>query len=330
MRYIRFFALLAALLLAGAVAAQGAQQEQEMPTIHVGMQATGTFSWVIYAMQHYGFPQKYGFKLDAKTLASKSAARLALRGGTVGIVVDDFIGAQVMANNGVPVHVIYPYSKDTGGVVVRADGDIKTIADLKGKKIAASALNDKSLLILRALAIAKYNFDPQDASHLLAAAPPLMASLLDKGDIDAAIPYWHFVARMVASGKYSELISDVDMLKQLGMNTNLPLLVVVGRTGLNPTAAEDFVKALVATTNKMKTDDAIWQDILDKGLYSLPNPSLFPAVRALWEKGLPTEWNQSDVEALVKLTDRLVAVAGADVVGVSKVDPKVYDTEFQP
>jgi NitT/TauT family transport system substrate-binding protein len=334
MRYIRITFLLAALSLLGVVAAQGAQQQQEgqeeVHTVNIGMQATGTFSWVIFAMQHYGFDKQYHLKLNVKKLASKSASKLALRAGAVDIVVDDFIGAQILHDSGVPVHVIYPYSKATGGVVVKEDSNIKSVADLKGKKIAASALNDKSLLILRALAIAKYNFDPQDASHILAAAPPLMESLLAKGDIDAAIPYWHFVARMVASGKYRELISDVDMLKQLNFNTNVALLVVVAREDLNHAAAGDFVKALVATTDKMKTDDAIWQDILNKGLYSLPDPSLFPAVRARWEEGLPTEWNQTDVNAMVKLVQQLVNVAGADVVGVKKIDPQVYDTEFAP
>ncbi len=323
-------ALVLALLLTGAVAVQAAQKGQPVQTVNIGVQATGTFSWVIYAMQQYGFDRKYNLNLTVRRLANKSAAELALREGSVDITVDDFIAVQILHNRGVPVHVIYPYSKATGGVVVAKNSNIETVADLKDKKIAAPAVNDKSLLILRALAIDKYGFDPQDDSHILVAAPPLMESLLARGDIDAALPYWHFVARMTGSGKERELVSDVDMLRQLGLDTNLPLLVVAARKDLDDAAAKNFVTAMVATTNRMKTDPAIWQEILRKGLYSLPDPSLFPAVRARWEAGLPTEWNQADVEALVTLASRLIEVAGARALGVKKIDPQVYDTGYAP
>lgn len=330
MKYVLAAVLLAAFLIPGTRMAHGAQPVQAAQTIIVGAQASGTLSWVIYAMQHYGFDKQYHLDLKVKRLANKTAANLALRAGAVDIEVTDFISAQLMYNTGVPLQVVFPYSKATGGIVVRTSNDIRTIADLKGRRIAATAVNDNGLLFLRALLIKTQGFDAQTANKIVLAAPPLMEALLARGDVDAAIPYWHFVARMVGSGQYRELISDVDMLQQLGLDANVPLLVLVAREDLGPKVTANFIKALVATTSKMKIDDTIWQDILAKGLYKLPDPALFPAVRARWEAGLPSEWTPQNVHALMRLVDKLVAVAGPDVIGVSKIDPSIFNTEFDP
>lgn len=333
MKHVLGAILLALCLLPGSRPAHGAQPAQPAEaaqTVTIGAQATGTLSWVIYAMQRYGFDKQYHLDLKVKLLANKTAARLALRAGTVDLEVTDFISAQLMHNNGLPLQVVFPYSKATGGVVVRASSDIRTIADLKGRKIAATAVNDNSLLFLRALLIKTHGFDTQTATKVIAAAPPLMESLLARHDIDAAIPYWHFVARMVGSGQYRELISDADILQQLGLDANVPLLVLVAREDLGHQATANFIRALVATTNRMKTDDAIWQGILDQGLYKLPDPAMFPAVRARWEAGLPIEWKPRNVDALANLVDRLVAVAGANVIGVGKIDPAIFNTGYDP
>ncbi len=312
--------------------AGGAASAQEAHTIRVGLQATGTFSWVVHAMQYYGIDEQENLTVEPTTFASKQATDLALRAGDVDVVVDDFIGVVLNRQNGIPVQAVYPYSKATGGVVVRQDSPIASIEDLKGKTIAASALDDKSLLILRALSTSKYGFDPQVDGKTLAAAPPLMTQLLQSGEIDAAIPYWHFVARMTASGDFRQLVSVSDMLDELGLRTDLPILVVAAREGADPQAVTTFLRALNETEARMKADtmDGVWQSILDEQLYSLPDPSLFPAVRKLWEEGLPDGWNQDMIDGLTTLVDRLVQVAGPDVVGVDSLPADAFTTRFAP
>lgn len=316
-------------LAAGGLGSAGAQQPV---TVRVGLEASGTFSWVVYAMHYYGLDKKNGLDVKSIKYATKQASRLALQEGKVDIVVDDFIGVVQDRNAGIPVQAVYPYSKATGGVVVRADSPIKTIADLKGKTIAASSLNDKSLLILRALTTSKYGFDPQTDGKVLTAAPPLMTQLLASGKIDAAIPYWHFVARMVGSGKYRDIMNVTDMLKQLGLRTDLPILVVVARQGANPVAIKRFLLTMKETTQRMSQDSmsGVWQQILKQGLYSLPDPSLFPAVRKRWEAGLPGAWNQQVIDGLVTLVNQLVKVAGPKVVGVDHLPKDAFTTRYAP
>lgn len=319
---------LALLLLLGTALAQ----EDEPLTARVGMQAVGTFSWVIHAMEHFGVAEEFGLDIEATTYASKQATEIALRADEVDIVVDDFIGVVLSRSNGIPVQAVYPYSKATGGVVVPVDGDIDSIEDLKGKTVAAASLDDKSLLILRALTTSKYGFDPQQDGQTLQAAPWLMSGLMEDGEIDAGVPYWHFVARMTATGEFKDLMMVTDMLEELGLRSDLPILVVAARESADPEVVRTFLEAMQETVRRMEADgmDGVWQSILDNELYSLPDPSAFPEVRARWEAGLPDAWDQEMIDQLVTLVDQLVAVAGPDIVGVESLPADAYTTEFSP
>ncbi len=321
---VRLLALLA-ILAAGSWALA-----QEPRVVRVGLQAGGTFSWVVYAIERFGIDKQLGIQVKEVTYPSKQATQIALRSGEVQVTVDDFIEAVRMQQQGIPARAVYPYSLVTGGVVVRADSPIKSVADLKGKTIAAQSLGDKSLLILRALAVFKYGFDPQKDSKVVAAAPPLMAELLRRGEIDAGLPFWHFVARQVASGESRELISAAAMLKELGAPPDLPLLLIIARNDADAGTIERLLKAVQLANQRMRETDAFWKEILDRNLYALPDPSLMPAVRKRWEAGLPQRWDAGVVVGLTNLVQRMVQVAGAEVVGVSRFDARAYSTQFRP
>lgn len=312
------------------LAASGLSLAQEAKTIRVGLQAGGTFSWVVYAIERFGIDKQLGIQVKETTYPTKAATQLALRAGEVQVTVDDFIEAVRMQQQGIPARAVYPYSLVTGGVVVRADSPIRSVADLKGKTIAAQSLNDKNLLILRALAVYRYGFDPQRDSKVIAVAPPLMVELLRKGEIDAGLPFWHFVARQVASGESRELISAVEMLKELGAPPDLPLLLIIARNDADADTIGLLLKAVQLANQRMKESDAFWQEILDKNLYALPDRSLMPAVRKRWEAGLPRRWDAGVVVGLTNLVQRMVQVAGAEVVGVSRFDTRAYSTKFKP
>jgi NitT/TauT family transport system substrate-binding protein len=303
---------------------------QDRPVVRAGLQSVGTFSWIAHAIEYYGIDEELGFTFEATTYASKQAADIAMRAGDIDVAVDDFIGVVLSRANGVPVRAIYPYSRATGGVVVPIDAGIDSIEDLQGRTIGAASLDDKSLLILRVLTTSQYGFDPQVEGEVLAAAGFLMQGLLEGGDIDAAIPFWHFVARMEATGNFKNLINVTDMLDQLGLNTDLPILVLVGRETSDPESLSIFIEAMQLAFERMKADsmDGIWQSILDNELYTLPDPTAFPAVRERWEAGLPDVWDQELIDGLVGLVEDLVAVAGADVVGLEEIDPEAFTTVY--
>jgi NitT/TauT family transport system substrate-binding protein len=322
---LRFIAFTLVLFLVHLAPAQG-----ERPTIRVGLEAVGTFSWIDFAMRHYGVDEAHGFRTESTTYATKQAKQIALQAGEADVVVDDITGVALWRAQGLPVRGVYPYSLATGGVVVRSDSDITALADLQGRRIAATDLGDKSLLILRTLALSEHGFDPQEASEIVAAAPPLMAELLRSGDVDAAIPPWHFVARMVGSGEYREVVSATEMLAQLGLSSDLPILIVVARDDLEPDLVRAYLSAMNETIQRMQQDEGIWDLILENELYSLPDPSLFPSVVERWERGVTQTWNQEVIDELVAMLDGMIALAGPDIVGLEEVSPDAFTAEFVP
>lgn len=308
----------------------GAAQER---TVQAAMEAVGTFSWVVHGMDYFGTAEANGIQVQGTLYASKQATEIALRSGAADVKVDDFLGPVLLRDAGIQASGIYPYATAIGGLVVPVDSGIHSAADLDGATIAAGSLRDKSLLILRALTISQYGFDPQQDGKVVSAAPPLMMQLIASGEVDAALPLWHWVARMEAAGVAREVMTVADMLGQLGLPSDLPNLMVVARDDMPDELKTAFIATLQDTVEVMlatPSDDPFWQTILDLEYYSLPDASQFPQVVDRWKLGTTSSWTQETIDGLVAMVDRLVELAGADVVGVAQVDPAAYTLDYLP
>lgn len=324
--------LFIAALIGVALAPQAFAQSDELPVVNAAMEAVGTFSWIVHAMDYFGTDTANGIDVVGTSYASKQATEIALRSGEADVKVDDFLAPVLLRQAGIQASAIYPYATAVGGLMVPTDSEIQGIADLDGKTIAAGALRDKSILILRTLTISEYGFDVGD-SQVVQAAPPLMMQLTASGEVDASLPLWHWVARMEAAGVAREIMSVADMLEQLGLPRNLPNLVIVARDDMDDELKTAFIATLQDTFETMlatPTDDPFWQTILDEELYSLPDPSQFPQVVERWKAGTTDEWNQETIDGLVDMVERLVELAGPEAVGVESIDPAAYTTEFLP
>lgn len=331
MKTIRATVLSGVIAMAAVAAGQTAPTEPQV--VRAAMEAVGTFSWVVHAMDYFGTAEANGIVVIGTPYASKQATEIALRGGDADVKVDDFLAPVLLRDAGIMASGIYPFATAVGGLVVPSDSDIHSVADLQGRTIAAGSLRDKSLLILRALTISEYGFDPQVDGEVVAAAPPLMSELTASGEVDAALPLWHWVARMEAAGISREVVSVAGMLERLGLPGDLPNLVIVARDDMPAELKTAFIAALQDTIDVMMAtpaSDPFWQSILDLDLYSLPDRSQFPLVVERWKLGTTRNWTQEQVDGLVAMVDRLVELAGSEVVGVDRVDPAAFSIAFVP
>lgn len=74
--------------------------------------------------------------------------------------------ALIAKSNGNPIQSIYVFSKpEWAALVVKKDSPIKSVKDLKGKKIAATKGTDPYIFLLRALD--KYGLSPKDVEIVL-------------------------------------------------------------------------------------------------------------------------------------------------------------------
>jgi aliphatic sulfonates family ABC transporter substrate-binding protein len=125
------------LALPGALALTGAAQAQERLKVRFGILTTASQA-AFYVGVKKGIFAKYGFDVDVRPLTTGVQANQALAAGQV-----DWSGGGVESTvvawaTKLPFKAYSMYAKggDSYGILVRNDANIKTPADLKGKRIA--------------------------------------------------------------------------------------------------------------------------------------------------------------------------------------------------
>src|SRR3954447_16287490 len=91
--------------------------------------------------------------------------------------------AIALRSQGVPIKIVYLGHRYGSAVVVRKDGDVRTVADLRGKTVAVpSRFSDERLIVWKALTAR--GIAPTDVK-MVEMAPPDVPSALAANAIDA-------------------------------------------------------------------------------------------------------------------------------------------------
>ena len=192
--------LFARTLLAAAVFAVGSgAPSRAAETIRLAVQTTGTFSWELAVIRAHGLDRKANLAIEVSELASPEAGKIALRGGGADVIVSDWLWVSRERGLGAKL-TFYPYSSALGAVMVSSSSSIRTLADLKGRKIAvAGGPIDKNWLLLRA-SMKQDGIDLKSEATIVYGAPPLLAQKTLSGEMDATVNYWNFCAALEAKG----------------------------------------------------------------------------------------------------------------------------------
>ena len=144
-------------------------------TIRLAVQKTGTFSWELAAIRADGLDKEADLSLDVTELASPEAGKIALRAGNADIILSDWLWVSRERKLGAKL-TFYPYSSALGAVMVPASSPIKSLADLKGRKLAVGGGPiDKSWLLLQAR-MKQDGIDLKSEATIVYGAPPLIAA----------------------------------------------------------------------------------------------------------------------------------------------------------
>lgn len=274
----------------------------------------GTVNWELATIKSNGFDTANGFNLVIAPYADNGATRVALEGGEADIAVADWIWVARQRAEGKD-YVFIPYSTAVGGLVVPADSPVQSLADIAGRKIGiAGGPVDKSWLILMAYAQQEYGLDLKAETEQVFGAPPLIMKAAIDGEVDGAINFWHFMAKMKASGM-REVISVSDAAKSLGLDPETPLLGYVMKESFiaeNPNIARQLYAASRAAKDLLATDDAAWDAIRD--IMNAQDDVQFEALRQDWRAGIPNPGNV-DTGAASTMLDLMSELGGETLVG---------------
>ena len=311
--------LLTAVAVSGAWAAQSvAGQGAERAIVRVGILQFGTVSWELEVMQRHGLAERAGIELRIVPLALKDATNVAIQGGEVDVIANDWIWVSRMRSEGSD-YAFAPYSQAVGGISVRPDAGVAQFADLRGKRlgVAGGAL-DKSWLLLRAYARRTVGEDAATFLRPQFAAPPLLNELVMRGELPAAMNFWHYTARLSAAGM-KELITVPQILAGLGIEDELPLVGWVFRerwANDNAAAIAGFLRASDAAKALMLESDAVWDEL--RPLMRAENEETFVALRDGFRAGIPRTTADEAERVATRVFDILAAEGGEALVGKAR------------
>ena len=198
---------LAASLALSLVTALAATAKADMPTLNVGYD-----SWVghagVFIAKEKGFFEKEGVKVELKSFPGPSDTIPPTIAGhlDISLTTPDNV-LLVNANQDAGLVNVAFIDASTGADAVVAKNEIKTISDLKGKKIAATLGQCNHLLLLEALA--KAGLTENDVNLVNMDGDASGAAFI-AGSLDVAVTWEPWVTQITSTGKGHVVFSSKD------------------------------------------------------------------------------------------------------------------------
>jgi NitT/TauT family transport system substrate-binding protein len=292
----------------------------ETPTLRAAVLKFGTVNWELNTIQHNGLDTANGFNLEVQGMAGGAAAKVAFQAGETDVIVSDWLWVARQRASGKDF-VFIPYSKAVGGIMVPADSTAQDLTDLAGSKIGiAGGPLDKSWLILQAYAEKNHGMDLDAETEQVFGAPPLIFGAATGGELEAAINFWHFGAKMQAAGMRT-LLSVEDAAADLGLDPETPLLGYVVHGDMlrdNPALVTGMATASRAAKDMLASDDAEWDRLREN--MNAKDDAQFEALVAGFRAGIPAP-GPIDEDAAGRMLTLMYDLGGEDLLGQATALP---------
>ncbi len=267
------------------------------PVIRAGVLKFGTVNWELDVVRQHGLAAREGIDLEVIPLGGKLASSVALQSGAVDVIVSDWTWVARQRAAGKP-YAFVPYSMAVGGLMMRPEAHAQALGDLAGKRLGvAGGPADKSWLLLRAYAKRHLGRDLTELVEPVFGAPPLLNQLVLRGDLDGAITFWHYGARLQAAG-LRPLMEMPELLHGLDVEDPLPLVGWVFDerwAAQHADALRAFLRASYAAKRMLAESDAEWQRI--RPLTKAEDDATLIALRDTFRAGIPHRFGPAEIDA---------------------------------
>ena len=300
--------------LAVAVSALMTSGAEAADRLRIAIQKTGTASWEIEVIKARGLDKAANLDIETTELASTEAGKIALEGGAVDMVIEDWLWAARERTLGDKL-LFTPYSSALGAVMAPKDSSVHAVADLAGRSIGvAGGPLDKSWLLLRAAALGA-GLDLTKEAKPSYGAPPLIGEKLVQGETETALEYWNFSADLEGRG-FRRAIEMADIQKALGATGPLAMTGYVFNerfAASHKDALRRYFAAAAEARKILAEDPSAWAPI--KARLRLKDDAALAVYRQRYLEGVPKRTIAEQAADARVLYRRLAEVGGETLVG---------------
>jgi NitT/TauT family transport system substrate-binding protein len=285
-------------------------------SVRIAAQRVGTLGWELDVIRAHGLDKARDLTIAVTELASTEAAKIALRAGTVDIIVSDWLWVARERSLGAKLAFI-PYSSALGAVMVPAASKITNLRELSGHKLGvAGGPLDKNWLLLQA-AERQEGVDLRTAATIVYGTPALLAEKAVEGELDATLNYWNFCAALEARG-LRRLAGIEDELPKLGAKDRPAMLGYVFDERWAGTHADALTRFLAVDNDAkelLATSEVEWERIAP--LVGTRDDATLKLYRDRYREGIPRR-PIAEEEADARILYRVLAtIGGKELVGAA-------------
>ena len=295
-------------LLICTLAGLSGQPADASTKVTIGVLKFGTVSWMLDTIQRNGLDKAEGVELNVIPLASTEATTVGLQGSSVDVIATDWLWVSRERSGGADF-TFSPFTTALGAVMVPPNSPIKTLADLKGKRLGvAGGPLDKSWLLIVAYALRTANLDLRTETTQVFGAPPLLAEKAKQGEVDAVLNFWPYAARLEAQG-FKQLMGVEDVVSELGAKGEVAMVGYVFSENWakeHAEAVQGFLRAAAKADELLATSNEAWEPL--KPLMRAEDEATFEALRRRYREGIPERSvaeNEADARVLYQFLREL-------------------------
>lgn len=242
--------ILAAAALGSLIASGAYAQQKEVTIAYQDM----VVPWR-YAHATGEIEKATGYKINFRKFGGGGDVIRAMASGQVQIGEAGSAPIASALSQGLPVELIWILTDiaDAEVMVARNGSGVKTLSDLKGKKIGVPFTSTTHFHTLVALESAKVS--PSDV-RILNMRPPEIAAAWERGDIDATFIWNPVLARVKSNG--TVLISSGQITKNTGKATFDGIVAQKEWAKANADFVSKFLKVVAAADDNYRKNKAKW------------------------------------------------------------------------
>lgn len=322
---VRLVTLLSSLALSLAFPA-GPASAQAVPRLTVRMMALGTGIpfLVTSAWKELDFDKKHNIELKVEATGNLSGQWIAMRSGSADLVLGNFLDVLRQHKAGLRIQTFqFCYNYDDP-IVTLAGKPYNKLSDLKGVTVGVTRTTFLPVLLYRVAGKKAYGTDFVQEAKIAEASPSLLPQMLRSGQLEVTYSFRSLVFEDLLQKKAKEVANLNQVLNDAGWSIPLTNYVLADqwREKAGPQGVKRLATALADLNLALRTQNAGWDAYAALAKVDAKDKAAF---QETFRKALVSNYTPESLHKMQEMLDAMVALVGAEIVGVTKVDPAAFD-----